>query len=242
VACCVLQEDADAQQRKSRERADANPFRSLAEEVEEALKREARDRKEQGEGAGKEQEERNMDDAGGAQDADMYEYVQENEKSDAVAAGAATDEQRAQQMEEGEEMKDGEEDGEEGRGGDDDAGGDEGEGGKDGGEAGEEEEGEGEKGAEDKSWRFSKAAKPKAVAPADKEEEAAGEEEDKVEGGKEEEKSEEEQAARRREDAERQALLDGQEAIATNLGLLAQEKVWDRFRVEGGGWRVQGRG
>jgi hypothetical protein len=33
-----------------------------------------------------------------AQDADMYEYVREDEKSDAVAAGAATDEQRAQQV------------------------------------------------------------------------------------------------------------------------------------------------
>ena len=37
-------------------------------------------------------------DAPAAQDADMYEYVREDEKSDAVAAGAATDEQRAQQV------------------------------------------------------------------------------------------------------------------------------------------------
>ena len=54
--------------------------------MEEELKREARDKKEQGEGAGKDSDE-HQDDAGGAQDADMYEYVHEDERSDAVAAG-----------------------------------------------------------------------------------------------------------------------------------------------------------
>ena len=215
------EEEAAEERQKSRKRADANPFRSLAEEVEEELKREARDKKEQGEGAGEEQD-KDMDDASGAKDADMHEYVKENEKADAVAAGAATEEQRAQQAEkEGEEPKDGK-DAEE-AGGEEGAEDDEkGDGGKDGGD--EEEEEEGEDGNEDKRWRFSKSSAPKTVAPAEKEDKAE-EEEEMVEGGEEVARSEEEEEARRRDDAARQALLDGQQAIATNVDQLAKQEA-----------------
>ena len=189
------------------------------------MKREARDKKEQGEGAGKEHDDE-QDEAGGAKDADMHEYVREDEKSDAVAAGAATDEQRAEQME-----KAGDEEGQGGK--DDDGEGEEGEGGEEGadgedkgGDKNGDDEGGGSDGEEDanadKSWRFSKSAKPKAVAPGAEEEKQEQDEEMVDATAEEMARSEEEEAARRRADADRQALLDANEAIATNVNQLAQ--------------------
>ena len=216
------EEDAAEERSKSKKRADANPFRSLAEEVEEELKREARDKKEQGEGAGKEHDDQ-QDEAGGAKDADMHEYVREDEKSDAVAAGAATDEQRAEQMEkagddegQGGKDDDGEGEGDEEGGDGEDKGGD-----KNGDDEGGGSDGE-EDAAADKSWRFSKSAKPKAVAPAAEEDKEEQDEEMVDATAEEMARSEEEEAARRRADADRQALLEANEAIATNVNQLAQ--------------------
>jgi len=159
---------------------------------------------------------------GGAQDADMFEYVKEDEKSDAVAAGAATDEQRAQQMEkEGEEGKGQEKEGENEageEGGEDD---EKGEAGKEGVDGEDEAEGE-EEGKDDKSWRFSKSSKAKAIAPAEKDEKDEKDEE-MQEGGKEVGRTEEEDAVLRREAAERQALLNGQQAISTNMEQVAKQ-------------------
>jgi len=155
----------------------------------------------------------------------MFEYVKEDEKSDAVAAGAATDEQRAQQMEkEGEEGKEQEKEGENEageEGGEDDEKGEAGKEGVDGEDEAEGEEGE-EEGKDDKSWRFSKSSKAKAIAPAEKEEKDEKDEE-MQEGGKEVGRTEEEDAVLRREAAERQALLDGQQAISTNMEQVAKQ-------------------
>ena len=168
--------------------------------------------------ARKEQEDREEDPGGGG-DAEMHEYVGEDEAGDGVATGAATDEQRAMQLEMESDSQREAEDKEEEKGAANDDGADKEDGAGAGGEAEDESGGE-EEGADskqvDKNGRFARASKAQAAAAADRKEEAEeASEEREREGGEEVGRSEEEEAARRREDAARQALLEGQQAIGT---------------------------
>ena len=167
----------------------------------------------------REEREAREEDQGGLGDAEMHEYVGEEEAGDGVASGAATDEQRAMQLEMESDKQGESEEKEEDKGAASDDGADEEGGAGAGGEAEEDSGGE-EEGADskqvDKTGRFARASKAQAAAAADRKEEAEeASEEREREGGMEVGRSEEEEAARRRGDAARQALLEGQQAIGT---------------------------
>jgi hypothetical protein len=183
-------EEEDAERaRAARQRQEANPLRSLGQLVQEQLKREAKDRQD----AAEAREKRGDEDRPRGAEAEEYEFVQEEEAADAVATGAATDEQMGQQEQE-------------------EASGDAAEEEEAGGEASRTDDKPKEAAARagdaqerDASWRFG-VDKDKYAGQAADDAEAEPDGGDAMEGV---ELSPEEEEARRVRDAERQREVDG---------------------------------